>query len=121
MVGGNGIEIIIVEGEKGRLESRHTYVREVIVNDNDVHDDNLVYTSTLRLFRFRQPGFEEIEFAEGKGGHGGADAAVFKDIFSNPPSPAAPTLMDGVQAVLTGCAVVESMKTGKKCKVQELL
>ena len=75
----------------------------------------------LTSFRFRQPGFEEIEFAEGKGGHGGADAAVFKDIFSNPPSPAAPTLMDGVQAVLTGCAVVESMKTGKKCKVQELL
>lgn len=114
-------EIIVVEGETGRLEARHTYYREVVTDDKDVHDDNLVYTSTLRLFRFRQPGFEEIEFAEGKGGHGGADLGVFSDIFSNPPSPAAPTLMDGVQAVLTGCALVESMKTGRKCKVQELL
>lgn len=114
-------EIIIVEGETGRLEARHTYCREVVVNDEDVHDDNLVYTSTLRLFRFRQPGFEEIEFSHGEGGHGGADLGVFSDIFSNPPSPKAPTLMDGVQAVLTGCALVESMKTGKKCKVQEQL
>ena len=114
-------EIIIVEGETGRLESRHTYCREVVANDQNVHDDHLVYTSTLRLFRFRQPGFEEIEFAEGSGGHGGADLNVFTDIFSEPPAPTAPTLMDGVQAVLTGCALVESMKTGKKCMVQEQL
>ena len=114
-------EIIVVEGETGRLEARHTYYREVIPDDNDVHDDNLVYTSTLRLFRFRKPGFEEIEFSEGEGGHGGADKNVFTDIFSIPPSPQAPTLMDGVQAVLTGCALVESMKTGKKCMVQEQL
>ena len=114
-------EIIIVEGEKGRLESRHTYCREVVANDQNVHGDNVVYTSTLRLFRFRQSGFEDIEFAEGSGGHGGADLNVFTDIFSDPPAPNVPTLMDGVQAVLTGCALVESMKTGKKCMVQEQL
>ena len=114
-------EIIIVEGEKGRLESRHTYCREVVANDQNVHGDNVVYTSTLRLFRFRQSGFEDIEFAEGSGGHGGADLNVFTDIFSEPPAPNVPTLMDGVQAVLTGCALVESMKTGKKCMVQEQL
>ena len=114
-------EIIIIEGEKGRLESRNIYYREVVAGDNDVHDDHLVTQQTLRLFRFRKPGFEEIEVPAGEGGHGGADLGIFGQIFSDPPSPDIPQLADGVQAVLTGCALVESIKSGKKCMVQEQL
>ena len=114
-------EIIIIEGTKGRIEARNTYQREVVTSDGDVHDDKLVWNSTLRVYRFRENGFEDIEVPQGEGGHGGADLGVFGDIFSNPPSPRVPSLMDGVQAVLIGTAVVESIKTGKKCMVQEQL
>ncbi|MBR7108070.1 MAG: Gfo/Idh/MocA family oxidoreductase [Lentisphaeria bacterium] len=114
-------EIIIIEGDKGRIEARNTYQREVVTSDGDVHDDKLVWNSTLRIYRFRENGFEEIEVPQGEGGHGGADLGVFGDIFCNPPSPRVPSLMDGVQAVLIGTAVVESIHTGKKCLVQEQL
>ena len=111
-------EIIIIEGETGRLESRHTYCREAVVNDENVHDDKLIYTTSLRLFRYRQPGYEEIEIKTGEGGHGGADLGIFSEIFSIPPAPTVPKLEEGIQAVLTGCALVTSQKSGKKCLVQ---
>lgn len=112
-------EIIIVEGETGRLEARRVYFREQVENENNVHDDKLLWDTGLKLYRYRNPQCEEIEVTEGEGGHGGADLGIFKEIFSIPPSPTVPQLEEGIQAVLTGCALVESMQTGRKCMVQE--
>ncbi|MBE6357915.1 MAG: Gfo/Idh/MocA family oxidoreductase [Lentisphaerae bacterium] len=112
-------EIIIVEGETGRLEARRVYFRERVINESNVHDDKLLWDTSLKLYRYRQSECEEIEVFEGEGGHGGADLGIFKEIFSIPPSPTVPKLEEGIQAVLTGCALVESMQTGRKCMVQE--
>ncbi len=114
-------EIITIEGETGRLEIRSTYCREAQGDSTDFHDDKIVPEQSIKLFRFRKAGYEDIEIPTATGGHGGADLALLSDIFSCPPAPDVPKLEDGVQAVLTGCSVVTSMKTGKKCMVQELL
>jgi predicted dehydrogenase len=114
-------EIILIEGETGRLEIRSTYCREA-VDSNDVHDDKFIPEQSIKLYRYRKAGFETIEYTvDETGGHGGADLGIFSEIFSIPPAPSVPKLAEGVQAVLTGCAVVTSMQTGRKCMVQEQL
>ena len=66
--------------------------------------------------------FEAREGARGAtGSHGGADNGIFAALFNGKNSEQMATLEDGVQAVLTGCAVTESIKRGEKIDVQSLL
>ena len=113
-------EIILIEGEKGRIEARNVYIRDIHENGN-VHDTDIITQQTLTLCRFGKGAAETVEIPRGEGSHGGADVGIFGKIFSVPPDPSIPTLEDGIQAVLTGTAMVESLKTGKTVKVQELL
>ena len=53
-----------------------------------------------------------------QGGHGGADDTLFGQLFADDRPDDLPTIYDGLQAVLTGCAVVDSIKSGKRVSVQ---
>lgn len=110
-------EIIIVEGETGRLEMRKSYCRKANEVSN-VHGDDLIMDNSLKLIRFRSGGAEEIIIPKAFGSHGGADDAIMSSLFADERPDDLPTIFDGMQAVLTGCAVVESIKTGRKVAVQ---
>ena len=114
-------EVIIIEGETGRIEAKNVYFRNV--NDgSNTHDTNVVTKKSILLYRYGKTEPENIEIPEGIGGHGGADSGIFSKIFSLPPDPNIPTLEDGIQAVLTGAALVESIKNGSSLiKVQEII
>ena len=113
-------DIKVIEGEKGRIEARNVYFRDIHENGN-THDTDIITQQTLTLCRFGRGKAETVEIPRGEGSHGGADVGIFGKIFSVPPDPSIPTLEDGIQAVLTGTAMVESLKTGKTVKVQEQL
>lgn len=113
-------EIILIEGETGRIEARNVYFRD-IHEKGSVHDTDIITRQTLTLCRFGKGEAETVEIPRGQGSHGGADENIFTKLFSVPPDPAIPTLEDGIQAVLIGAAMVESLKTGKTVKVQEQL
>ena len=113
-------EIILIEGETGRIEARNVYFRDIHENGN-VHDTDIITRQTLTLCRFGKGEAETVEIPQGQGSHGGADENIFTKLFSVPPAPSIPTLEDGIQAVLIGAAMVESLKTGKTVKVQEQL
>lgn len=114
-------EVIIIEGETGRLEAKNVYFRDI--NDqSNTHDTNIITQQTLTLCRFGKGEPESIEIPKGVGGHGGADLGIFGKIFATPPDPNIPTMEDGIQAVLMGAALVESIqKGGNVIKVQEMI
>jgi predicted dehydrogenase len=101
-------ETIIFEGELGRLEMirRTRPVREF---------------SSVELFRFGKPDPEKMDLKFEEGSHGGADNRLYEDLFGETKSGRLATLEDGIQAVLTGIAVNESLKTGSRVDVQSLL
>ena len=114
-------EVIIIEGETGRLEAKSIYFRD-IDDQSNTHDTNIITKQSLTLSRFGKGEPEEIEIPKGVGGHGGADLGIFGTIFATPPDPTTPTLEDGIQAVLIGAALVESIqKGGGVVKVQEMI
>lgn len=113
-------EIVIIEGETGRLEARSVYFRK-FQDQGDVHDINIITRQSLMLYHYGDGEMTPIEIPKGQGSHGGADFSIFQKIFAVPPDPLIPTLEDGIQAVLTGAALVESIKTGKPVKVQEMV
>lgn len=109
--------VLNVEGETGRLEMRSGYIRKS-GEKSSVHGDELIMDKSLRLFRFRSGEAEDIEIPEVAGGHGGADDTLFGQLFADDRPDDLPTIYDGLQAVLTGCAVVDSIKSGKRVSVQ---
>ena len=113
-------EVITLEGETGRIEMRQLYFRDRDENGN-VHDDDITTQQSIKVYRFGQGEPETVEIDRVDGGHGGADPQIFNQIFAVPPAKNIPTLQDGVQAVLTGTALVESMKQKRVVKVQELI
>ncbi len=98
-------EDIFFEGDKGRIEMRRRSNAPASV---------LIYRDGVK-----EP--ENIELAEEAGSHGGADKRLFEDLFGNASSGRLATLEDGIQAVLVGIAVNESLKNGSKIDVQSLL
>ena len=110
-------EIINIEGETGRIEMRKVYYRKP-GEVNSVHGDELVMDNSLKLFRFRTGTWVDVEVPKASGSHGGADDIMFSQIFAAEPPADLPTLEDGMQAVLTGVAAVESIQLGKKVNVQ---
>jgi hypothetical protein len=67
----------------------------------------------------------EVEIPEGKGGHGGGDAVMLEQIFSdNPPADPfdrAASHIDGAASILLGIAANESIASGNPIQVNELL
>ncbi len=113
-------EIILIEGVTGRIEARSVHYRK-FTDQGDTHDTNIITRQSLMLYHYGDGEMTSVEIPKGEGSHGGADFNIFAKIFSSPPDPRIPTLDDGIQAVLTGAALVESIKTGKPVKVQEMI
>jgi len=108
-------EIINVQGTAGRLEARQlTYKSQAA----DVHNMTSVPEESIRLFRFGRKEPEEMPIERGEGAHGGADAKIFSELFSVPPAATLPTIEDGIQAVLTGDALVRSIQEKRTVRVQ---
>ena len=111
-------EIILIEGEKGRIEARNVHYRKADEH-GDVHDTHIITQQSLKTYHFGDGEMKTVEVPKAVGSHGGADLNIFGKIFCVPPDPNIPTLEDGIQAVLTGAAFVKSIQTGKAVKVQE--
>jgi predicted dehydrogenase len=106
-------EVIHVQGTKGRLVATQLVYRS---DPKDVHNQKAVSEESLKVYRFGSAVPEDIEIQRLSGSHGGADKMLFAELFALPPAPGLPTLQDGINAVLTGTAIVESMQQG--CKIQ---
>ncbi|MFA6928852.1 MAG: Gfo/Idh/MocA family oxidoreductase [Lentisphaeria bacterium] len=107
-------EVIHLQGENGRIEARQLNYKS---SAEDVHNMKAVPEESIRIYRFGSPTPEEIPIEHEAGSHGGADKLLFSELFASPPSPALPTLQDGIYAVLTGAAVVESIQQRKQIQV----
>ncbi len=112
---------IVFDGETGRLECRTELYRIPGTKAGDFHDARAVSRVTLRLNRFGKGEPVEIPLETGSGSHDGADSRLFDDLFAEVPPADLPTLEDGVQAVIVGAAVNESLRTGGKVDVRKLL
>lgn len=108
-------EVIQLQGETGRLEAFQLSFN----NDrNDIHSTCSVPMELIRIYRFGTAQPEEFPVEHiANGSHGGADYSLFTDLFAENPPPDLPTLEDGILAVTTGAAAVESIRTGKKVEI----
>lgn len=101
-------ETIIFEGNKGRLEMIRRKRPEGEF-------------SSVEIFRFGTTKPEKIDLKLESGTHGGADKRLYRDLFGGEKSGRLATLDDGIQAVLVGVAVNESIKTGQSIDVASLI
>ncbi|MBR2873941.1 MAG: hypothetical protein IKB99_10635, partial [Lentisphaeria bacterium] len=115
-------EDIIIDGEKGRLEFRRArYAGNEKSATDDVHKANTAYASNIILCRYGHGAPEEVPVIAEPGAHGGGDKRIFDDLFSDNPPENLPALEEGIQAVIVGAAVNESLKTHSEVDVQSLL
>jgi len=76
--------------------------------------------SSVELFRFGKTAAETIDLTFEEGSHGGADNRLFEDLFGEEKSGRLATLEDGIQGVLPGIAVNESLRSGCRVDVQSM-
>ncbi len=107
-------EVIHIQGETGRIEARQLHFSS---NTGDLHNMKAIPEESVRIYRFGSNVPEEVPIQHGTGSHGGADASLFSELFALVPPPTLPSLTDGIQAVLTGIAVVESIKQGRCIRI----
>ena len=108
-------EVIHLQGEKGRLEASQL---SYSTRPNDIHNVGAVPFESIRIWRHGSAVPEEIPIEHiANAAHGGADYSLFSELFAPEPPPSLPTLEDGVLAVLTGAAVVQSIQTGRKVEI----
>ena len=107
-------EVINIQGTRGRVEARQLSYHS---QADDLHNMKSTMEESIRIFRFGQP-VEEVPIVRGFGSHGGADAHIFSELFAVPPAATLPDIEDGIQAVLTGAAVVKSIQEKRPVKVQ---
>ncbi|MEE4195337.1 MAG: Gfo/Idh/MocA family oxidoreductase [Anaerolineae bacterium] len=115
--------IINFNGTKGRLE--HKCMETVYINgDLSTPGELIEEGTTITLYpHFDTP--QNIPVWKAEGGHGGGDDLLTKDIFD--PDPAgdiykrAADWRGGAYSILTGIAANESMRTGKRIIVADLV
>lgn len=111
-------ERIEIEGSVARLEYEVIYNSAPNVSKSEGSANE--HLQNLRVIEFGKP-VENIKIPEAKGGHGGADLLMCRDLFGGKKSSAKATLEDGIQAVLIGIAANESMRIGKVVNIQSLV
>ncbi len=107
-------EVIHIQGENGRIEARQL---QYLSRADDLHNQKAVPEESIRIFRFGSATPEDVPIERESGSHGGADKLLFAELFACPPAACLPTLQDGIYAVLTGAAIVESIQQGRKIPV----
>jgi len=109
-------------GSKGRLEVSVVEKAYINAGGEKANEGALAWKKITMKPMFGMP--YEIEFTEGKGGHGGGDTVMLNDIFGNPEPDRfkrAASHIDGAYSILTGIAANKSIASGEPVKVKELL
>ena len=109
-------------GTKGRLEVE--VVEAVYINaSGDAAGEGVVAGTSIVVYpMFGEP--YKVDFEEGKGGHGGGDAVLLRDLFGTPtddPYKRAAGYIDGAMSILTGVSANKSIATGLPVNVLDLV
>ena len=113
---------IVFNGSKGRLEV--TVVEKSYINAGGEKTDEgaLVGKKLVVKPMFGKP--YEVNFDEGRGGHGGGDLVMLNDIFGDPEPDRfkrAASHIDGAYSILTGIAANKSIASGQPVNIKDLL
>ena len=113
---------VVFNGSKGRLE---VCVREKahINSGGDKTQEGALSKKSIVFWPMFGKQYE-IEFTEGKGGHGGGDTVMLNDIFGDPGTDRfkrAASHVDGVYSILTGVAGNKSIASGEPVKIKDLI
>jgi predicted dehydrogenase len=117
---------VAVEGTEGRLEHTTVYNTDwCLPNPSRLPGAEKLCGEVQTLYRPGE-GTTDIPIRRGKGGHGGADPLLRRDLFARswdePPNERMASLDQAVQAVLVGAAVNKSLAAGgRPVDVQRLL
>jgi len=114
---------IIFNGTKGRLE--HKIEEQVYISgDGTVQGAIKGDGAYIRIFPLRGPAYE-VGVQEGRGGHGGGDAAMLGDIFLPEKQPdkylRAADQRAGAYSILTGVAANRCFATGQPVQIASLV
>ncbi len=111
-----------ITGTKGRIEMN--VVEAVYVNGKGPSSlEGDIESKKITVY----PMFDEsytVPIEDGKGGHGGGDAVLMRDIFGKPeydPFHRAASHIDGAMSILTGIAANRSIATGMPVDVKTLV
>jgi predicted dehydrogenase len=113
---------IVFNGSKGRLEV-NVVEKSYINAGGEKGDEGALIGKTLVVKpMFGKP--YNVDFAEGKGGHGGGDLVMLNDIFGDPEPDRfkrAASHVDGAYSILTGIAANKSIAAGEPVRIRDLL
>jgi len=113
---------IVFNGSKGRLEV-NVVEKSYINAGGDKSDEGALVGKTLVVKpMFGKP--YNVDFKEGKGGHGGGDVVMLNDIFGDPEPDRfkrAASHIDGAYSILTGIAANKSIASGEPVRIRDLL
>jgi len=115
---------ISLNGTKGRIE--HKCEETVYINADGSVPGALKRDGTwIRIYPMREPAYE-VEVWEAKGGHGGADPAIVRQLFdpeNQPPDKymRAADQRAGAWSIMCGIAANHSMKEGRPIRIDELV
>lgn len=124
---------VMLNGTEGRLEVNvveRSYVSSTVDDINlpenrakEEAPDKLVEVPEIIIHKhWDKP--RAIEFEDAKGGHGGGDVRLLKDIFEgagNDPLHHAAGYVDGAYSILTGIAANKSMASGLPVEIDDLI
>jgi predicted dehydrogenase len=110
-------------GSKGRLE--HKCMETVYISGDGSVPGALRSDGTyIRIYPHFQPAYS-VDIWESKGGHGGGDFLMLRDIFEPSPEPdkyvRAADYRAGAYSILTGIAANQSMRSGQAINVADLV
>ena len=118
---------VAITGDKGRMEIFEEHGSHLIFGQSDeelaaAQEEGMNQSITI-LPMFEEP--YDVEIPDVKGGHGGADPVMLKDIFSKVPPPdpfeRAASHIDGATSILMGISANESIRTGLPVHCDDLL
>lgn len=114
--------IVVFNGSKGRIEVQ---VREqsYINSGGSKSDEGKLEEKSIKVLpMFGSP--YEVDVVEGKGGHGGGDTELLRDLFGTPSEDEfnrAASHIDGAMSILTGIAGNISLRTKQVVNVDDLI
>ncbi len=113
---------VVFNGDRGRIQV--AIVENAYVNaGGDASAEGMTRAKNITVFPlFAEP--YQVEIPEGIGGHGGGDAVMLNDIFSDPQPDRfnrAASHIDGAMSILVGIAANCSIKTGLPVQVNDLV
>ncbi len=114
---------IVFNGTRGRLE--HDCVESVYVSGDGREQGGMIPQGTrIRLYPHFKPA-RDIPVWQARGGHGGGDDLLLKDVLSPRPPPdpyrRAADYRDGAWSILVGIAANRSIRTGRPVRIGALL